>query len=95
MSNDYTPPKTSLEQLVDRGDYKVERVEQEHPSDAYVRRFKEIGLFLTALICIFIVITICIVIIFKFDKSSSGIAFNSLISIASALIGYYVRGAKF
>lgn len=67
----------------------------ENTEDAKLRRFKDKWLFIATLIILFIVLATCILfLIFNRDSPQAGVALSSAASIASALAGYYVRGAR-
>lgn len=88
-------PKTVLDSLSDKGNYRVliESIHPENDEDASLRRFKDKWLFLITALCVPIFLGFCGLVYFiDTNQEHAALALNAMTGVIMALVGYYVRG---
>ncbi|KTC78732.1 hypothetical protein [Legionella cincinnatiensis] len=87
-------PQVDLGSFADSENYnvKIESVKREHPSDARNRRFKEMSLFIVALLMVSAIFILCMYVICTHSSNDSEKKWATTIvsGIISALLGYMV-----
>ncbi len=92
--NKKTFPQVDLGNFADNENYnvKIESIKKEHPSDARNRRFKDMCLFIVALIMVLVIFAFCMYVIFNqlSNENDKKWATTIVSGIISALLGYMV-----